>query len=177
MARKIKRIGFDLDGVVVDKPPFIPGWFVEFIYRGYYDPKKELSYRYPTHQLEVLLRQISHHPIFRPPIKQQVEMIKKLHDSKKYKMFGVTSRYSFLKKRTKQWFAYHRMNGFFEKIYINENNEQPHLFKEKVIKKLGLDIFIDDDRPLLDYLQKKIEDVDFIFVEDSEDGLNRLLGS
>ena len=141
MKSKIKRIGFDLDGVVIDKPPIIPKRLLEAIYRGNTDSKK-LVYRFPTNSAEIKLRQLSHHPILRPPIKEQVHLIQQLHKSRKYKMFAVTSRYSFLKKRTKQWLDYYNLNRFFERIFINETDQQPHLFKESAIRRLNLDIFI-----------------------------------
>ena len=97
---------------------------------------------------------------------EQIELLRRLHDSKRFQMFAVTSRYSFLKKRTKQWFDHYKMNGIFEKIYINEKDEQPHLYKEEAIKKLQLDLFIEDDPLILDYLKRQIKDVDFVFVED-----------
>ena len=174
MKSKIKRIGFDLDGVIIDKPPIIPRRLLEAIYRGNTNTKK-LVYRFPKSALEIKIRQLSHHPVLRPLIKEQIDLIQKLHKSKRFKMFAVTSRYSFLKERTCEWFSYYDLNGLFEKIYINEKDQQPHVFKEKVIKKLKLDIFIDDDRSLLDHLKKKVKGVEFIFVEDSKNGLKKLL--
>ncbi|NCO88386.1 hypothetical protein GW881_00520, partial [Candidatus Roizmanbacteria bacterium] len=37
----------------------------------------------------------------------------------------------------------------------NSKNEQPHIFKEKMIKKLNLDIYVEDNWDIVNYLEKK----------------------
>lgn len=39
-------------------------------------------------------------------------------------------------------------------MYFNFSNEQPHLFKNRIIKNLKLDYYIDDDLSLLNYVAK-----------------------
>lgn len=53
---------------------------------------------------------------------------------------------------------------FFRGIHINTQNEQQHIFKERMIKKLKLDVFIDDDRTFPDYLKRKLKKVDLVCV-------------
>ncbi|OGM18367.1 hypothetical protein A2686_04400 [Candidatus Woesebacteria bacterium RIFCSPHIGHO2_01_FULL_38_10] len=74
--RKIKKIAFDLDGVFINKPPFIPRKVIEWLYRSHRNNKK-LSYRMPTTKIERLIRSFSHHHLFRPPIKKNIEFAKK----------------------------------------------------------------------------------------------------
>lgn len=164
------RIGFDLDGVIIGKPPFIPQFILEALVREH--KNKTLSYRYPRSRFERVIRVASHYPPLRPPIRKNIKIIKELYKSKNYKIFVVSSRYSFLEKRTFEWFKFYKLRNFFEEIYININDEQPHLFKEKMIKKLRLNVFIDDDLPLLNYLRKKLQGVDLVYVEDQEEFLN-----
>ncbi len=162
--KKLIRIGFDLDGVIIDKPPLVPKFLLEMLVRKN-SKNRKLAYRYPASRLEKTIRVLSHHPLFRPPIEENVKIIKELYKSKKYKIFVVSSRYSFLEKRTREWFKFYHLGGFFEKIYINSNDEQPHLFKERMIKELKLDLFIDDDLPLLNYLKRRLRNVELIHVE------------
>jgi len=169
MSKKV-RIGFDLDGVIIDKPPFIPHSIMEKLVREH--DHKKLSYRYPTSSFERKIRFWSHHPLLRPPIKKNIRLIKELYKSKNYKLFVVSSRYSFLEERTRQWFRFYKLRKFFEKVYINLEDAQPHLFKEEMIKRLKLDVFIDDDLPLLDYLRKQLKNVDLVYVEDQKKYLN-----
>jgi uncharacterized HAD superfamily protein len=163
---KVIRIGFDLDGVIINKPPFVPALLMELLVRAH--NKKDLSYRFPNTKLEQFVRWFSHHPMFRPPIKKNINLIHQLYKNKNYELYVVSSRYSFLDKRTKQWFDYYCFDRLFKKIYINLKNEQPHKFKERMIKKLKLKVFIDDDLPLLNYLRTQLKSVDLLFVEDNE---------
>jgi hypothetical protein len=170
MGRKKKiRIGFDLDGVIIGKPPFVPKFMMEALVR-----KKDhgLAYRFPKTKFERWIRWLSHYPVFRPPIKKNIRLIHELFKSRDYELFVVSSRYSFLEGRTGEWFKYYELRALFKEIYINLDNIQPHLYKEKMIKKLKLNVFIDDDRPLLEYLKSQLKNVDLVFVEDQETYIN-----
>lgn len=158
------RIGFDLDGVVIDKPFFVPQILLERLVRKKTD--HQLLYRYPQSSIERQIRIASHHPILRPPITKNINLIKELYKSKKYTLYVISSRYNFLEQRTKEWFKYYKLRKFFKDIHINLDNEQPHLFKERMIKKLKLSVFIDDDKPLLEYLKKKFKNIDLVYVTD-----------
>ena len=147
------RIGFDLDGVVIGKPFFVPDFVMEKLVRLKID--HQLAYRYPVSKGERHIRYLSHHPLLRPPIRKNIKLIKELYKSNKYELFVVSSRYSFLDRRTKEWFGYYKLRKFFKEIYINEKDEQPHLYKERMIRKLKLKFFIDDDKPLLDFLKRE----------------------
>ncbi|OGM13821.1 hypothetical protein A3A76_04900 [Candidatus Woesebacteria bacterium RIFCSPLOWO2_01_FULL_39_23] len=166
MVKKNIRIGFDLDGVIIGKPPFIPNYIMEKLVRN--PTGKKLGYRYPKYSIERKIRILSHYPLFRPPIRNNINLIKELYKSNAYTLYVVSSRYSFLKSRTRQWFGYYKLRRFFKEIYINDFDEQPHLFKERMIKRLGLHVFIDDDLLLLKYLRTRSKDIDLIYVKDHE---------
>jgi FMN phosphatase YigB (HAD superfamily) len=149
---KRKILVFDLDGVIVDKPPLIPKGLLEKLFRG---NKSKLHYRFPKHKLEILIRKISHYYLFRPPIRENIKLIKKLSKDKRYFLYIVSGRYSFLEKETMIWLKKYGLNKLFKKIYLNLGDEQPHLIKEKRLKQLGFNFFVDDDKHIVDYLIKK----------------------
>jgi hypothetical protein len=167
MKQRRVRVGFDLDGVLIGKPFFVPDKVMEKLVRQKTDHK--LLYRFPQSSFERKIRYISHHPILRPPIRKNIGLIEELSKSTKYELFVVSGRYSFLEERTREWFKYYKLRKPFKKIYINSKNEQPHLFKERMIKKLKLDVFIDDDQPLLRYLQNKLKKVEFLHTDENKD--------
>lgn len=169
MKQRRVRVGFDLDGVLIGKPFFVPDRVMEKLVRLKTDHK--LLYRFPESEIERKIRYLSHHPILRPPIRKNIKLIQELSKSKKYELFVVSGRYSFLEKRTWEWFKYYCLRKPFKEIYINLGNEQPHLFKERMIKKLKLSVFIDDDQPLLRYLQKKLKKVEFLHTDENKDGI------
>jgi phosphoglycolate phosphatase-like HAD superfamily hydrolase len=152
MNKKIK-IAFDLDGVFVDKPPFIPKAVIEFLFRGH--KSRKLHYRFPKNQAEQLIRKISHYYLFRPPIKENIEFLKRIAQKGNFELFIISGRYSFLEKETAVWLEKKGIKSYFKKVFVNLSNDQPHLFKEKILNQVKPDIFIDDDPVLVDYLVKK----------------------
>lgn len=152
MKAKIK-IAFDLDGVIVDKPPLIPKKLLDRIFRGH--GGSSLRYRFPKSKLEQKIRKISHFYLLRPPIMKNNEFIKKMSKSGKYELYIISARYSFLKKETDTWLLKRGIESLFMKVYLNENDEQPNLFKENILEKIRPDIFVDDDILIINYLKRK----------------------
>jgi hypothetical protein len=146
------NIGFDLDNVFISLPPFVPSKIIDFFYKG--KVNHELRYRIPS-RFEQIVRVISHHPIFRPSINQNLDYLRDLSKTKNNKYYLVSSRFSFLKNRTNDLIKHHQLDKIFTAMYFNYFNDQPHEFKNKMIKKLNLDIFVDDDLQLLEYLADK----------------------
>ena len=150
---KIKKIAFDLDGVIIDKPPLIPKKLLERLFRG--KNKNGLYYRFPHSKLEQKIRKISHFYLLRPPIRKNIEFIRQLAQDKKNELYAVSGRYSFLEKETDIWLEKRKIKNLFKKIFINLENEQPHLFKERILKEIKVDIFVDDDLLLTRYIRER----------------------
>ncbi len=150
---KVEKIAFDLDGVFINKPPLIPKKLLERLFRG--KNKNGLHYRFPHSKLEQKVRKISHFYLLRPPIRKNIEFIRRLAQDKKYELYAISGRYSFLEKETDIWLEKRKIKGLFKKIFINLENKQPHLFKEEKLKENKIDIFVDDDGLLADYLAGK----------------------
>lgn len=145
------RIGFDLDKVFIDYPPFAPHFIIDWLYRNNFS--STLSYRIPKDPVEISFRKLTHLPLFRPGIKQNIGFIQ-VFSQNHPDIYLISSRYNFLKKITDQLLERFNLRSCFARIYLNTQNEQPHLFKERVIKELGLEIYIDDDLDLLRYLKE-----------------------
>ena len=168
MKKKEKcRIGFDFDKVFVSYPPFIPSSVIEFLYRhsfslGFGD-KDNLSYRFPG-KLEQKIRIFSHTPILRHPIRKNLSSLERISEKIPCDLYLVSSRYSFLKDRTTRWVSKNQISRYFKGLYFNYDNLQPHIFKDRIIKKLQIGEFIDDDLDLILYLANKNPGVDFFWV-------------
>jgi len=150
---KDAKIAFDLDGVLADKPPLVPKALLEYLFRG--KTKKYLHYRYPKAKAEINLRKFSHFYLFRPPIKRNIVFLKRIKEAGA-KVYLVSSRYSFLKEETRIWLKKRGLANTFEEIFLNLKDEQPHLFKEKVLREIKPDFYLEDDRSVVDYLKRKI---------------------
>lgn len=161
--KKSMIIGFDFDKIFIDTPPFIPNILVDFLYKGgsYFkrgNKKGHLHYRYPN-SLEQKIRIFSHIPIFRPPLHDNIAALRKLRKENKAKIYLISSRFGFLKKRTQIIIEKYRLDQYFDGTYFNYENKQPHLFKEETIKKLGIEKYVEDDLDLALYLSSKIPEL------------------
>jgi hypothetical protein len=144
------NIGFDLDKIFINYPPFLPSVLFDKFYK-----KRDngvLLYRIPTYP-EQLFRKFLHLPIMRPPIKENLAVLKSI-SKKSNKLFLISSRYKFLEPETTRLVKRYHLDKIFTELYFNFENKQPHLFKNDVLKKLKLDMYIDDDLSLLKHVAK-----------------------
>ncbi len=151
MVQKTINIGIDLDGVIINKPPIIPKRLIEWLVKSHTNHNKK--YRFPKTELERQARIASHHYKLRPPLLKNLKVIKGLE--KDFQIYFISSRYRFLNHQTKQWFKNYYPTFDYKKVNINLENEQPHLFKEKMIKKLKINYFLEDDPRTINHLRNK----------------------
>ena len=168
--KKIK-IGIDFDKVLVDYPPVVPSALIEYLYKR---RNRNLSYRFPG-KLEQKIRIASHTPFLRPPIKTNIESLKKINEKQNCTIYLVSSRFSFLRNKTEIWKKKNNIEELFEKMYFNFNNRQPHIFKDEIIKKEGIEKFVDDDLDLLIFLAGHNPKVEFYWL--TSDGIRKRLPS
>lgn len=142
------KIGFDLDNIFINTPLFIPLSVIEKLYKK--KANGELLYRIPG-KGEQFIRKVSHHPLFRPAMPENISLLKAL-TKKEYDIYLISSRFGFLKNETKKIVARYQLSDLFTNMYFNYLDDQPHLFKDTIIRELGLDIYIDDDYHLLKYV-------------------------
>ncbi len=145
------NIGFDLDGIFVKGPPFVPKILIERLYKE--KDNGVLLYRIPG-TFEQAFRKVTHSSILRPSINKNLAFLQTLAKEKQYNLYLITSRFGFLQRQTEQIAKKHHFDSIFKKLYLNYNNEQPHEFKNRIMKELGIERYIDDDFSLIRYLAK-----------------------
>lgn len=155
------KIGFDLDKVFVEHPPLVPDALIERLYKK--KANGELLYRIPSYP-EQIIRKASHYPLFRQPMKNNLNYIFELA-KKKHKLYLLSGRFGFLRKHTDDFIHKYNLQDYFEGMYFNYENEQPHIFKDKVLKTLHLDIYVDDDQHLLNFVAKRHEKTMFFLLK------------
>lgn len=165
------NIGFDLDKVFVNFPPFMPTRIIEWLYKG--RSNGTLKYRIPE-RAEQIIRVFSHYPLFRLPITKNVDYVRNLALENKNKYYLISSRFSFLEKRTAAIIKRYKLDKIFNAMYFNYSNIQPHEFKDGVIKKLKLEMYVDDDLQLLQYLSNNNPKTRFFWLNKK---LSKPLGS
>lgn len=146
------NIGFDLDKVFIEYPFFLPDFVVDKTYKTV--SNNTIIYRIPS-KTEQFLRLLLHYPLFRQPINNNIEFVKNISKKNSDNYFLITGRFSFLKKRTNQIIKKYELDKIFKKIFINFDNEQPHIFKNNLIRQLKIYKYVDDDFFLLKYAAKQ----------------------
>lgn len=170
--KRKQRIGIDLDGVIVGKPLFIPKILIEWLFKGC---RPGLHYRFPHTELEKQVRRWSHFYLFRPPLKKNIEMIKKIKEKRNCELYLISSRYSFLQKQTEIWLKKRKINGLFKEKIFNLQDLPPHQFKEKELKRLKIDIYFEDDPVIVNYLNQRLSQNRNCWVRKDNDQLIRNL--
>ena len=152
MKKQILKVGFDLDGVLLYNPARIIRPIISFI-KKLFAKKKELNFYLPATYWEKQLWRFFHKSsIFIAP---GLDDIKKLIRTKKIKAYIITARYSYLKNDLDKWLKKMKINQSFSGVYYNQKDEQPHLFKERMIKKLNIDIFVEDNWDIVNHLNNQ----------------------
>ena len=153
--KKSIKVGFDLDGVILYnpfrflRPLAIP---LKEIKPYIFSQKKSLFY-FPKTRIEQLLFRLLHMTSFMadPALKDLEGLVK----AKKIEAYIITGRYSFLKNDYEKWLKVINKNKIFKACYQNIDNSQPNEFKQKMIRKLNLDIYIEDNLDIVNKIQNK----------------------
>lgn len=150
MKRKLK-IGFDLDGVLLYNPARIIRPLISTLkQKKVCIHRKELEFYVPQKRWEELIWELFHKSsIFLAP---GFEQIKHMRDQGLIEPYLITGRYAHLKNDFEHWKKKMRADDTFEKTMMNDRDQQPHLYKEKMIKKYNLDIFVEDNWDIVNYL-------------------------
>lgn len=158
--KKQLRVGFDLDGVLLYNPARIARPVIVFIKKIFF--KKEVNkFHYPQTKIQKLIWLMFHKVVFGPAL--GYGELKKLIKSKKIKAYIITGRNESLINDFNHWLKKLEANKYFSDCYFNDKNEQPYLFKEKMIKKLKLDLYIEDNWDIVDYLSSSGQKVFWLY--------------
>jgi len=151
------KVGFDLDGVLLYNParifrPITVG-LKSLLKSSKESQKKPLThFYYPKSSLEQLLWHIVHwSSMFISP---GFEKIQQLSQQENIEAYIVTSRYDCLKNDFERWLKRMNAKKYFHQTYHNKDNLQPHVFKEKMINKLKLSYFIEDNWDIVQHINK-----------------------
>lgn len=149
--RKPLRVGFDLDGVILYNPVRIIRPLISFV-KHLFLHKKLVSFYVPSNRWEKLIFRLFHYSsIFVAPGFAQ---LKQMADSHEIEAYIITARYNFLKADFHSWLRKIDARRYFVECKLNENNQQPHIFKREMIEKFNFDVFVDDNWDIVQYLSK-----------------------
>jgi uncharacterized HAD superfamily protein len=148
------RIGLDFDGVVAYNPFRIVRAPIKWFKKNILGINR-LTFFKPKNEWQQFWWIIVHESSVWPA--NGVDKLRELVKENKVEVHLVTARYSFLRKNLFGWLKKNNLEQVFTSININEQNEQPHLFKEKVVNKYKFDYFIEDNLDIVEHLAKKCD--------------------
>lgn len=152
MKKQILKVGFDLDGVLLYNPARIIRPIMFFIKKHIL--KRDLNkFYYPKNKIEKLIWWFLHKSSLWPSsgIGELIALVKQ----KKINAYIVSARYELLEKDFTRWIKIIDPDKVFSGYFYNNKNDQPQLFKEMMIKKLSLDIYVEDNWDIVSYLDLK----------------------
>ena len=153
MKKQKLRIGFDLDGVLLYNPAriFRP---ITLALKTIL-PKKTngiIHFYYPKSPPEELLWKIVHwSSIFAA---KGISDIEDLVKKGAIETYIISSRYNCLQSDFNCWLKKLNAHTYFKGTYHNTKDLQPHVFKEKKIKELQLDYFVEDNWNIVQHVNK-----------------------
>lgn len=151
--RKIK-VGFDFDGVIAYNPFRIIRPIMAAVKKNVFGVKK-LKFWYPQKRWQQIFWTILHESSIFPSV--GIGEFKKRVKKGEIEAHLITARYSFLEEHLCKWLDRYGLRRYFRTVNLNRRDEQPHLFKERLIEKYKMDIFIEDNLDIVKYLHVKQE--------------------
>lgn len=153
MKKKLK-VGFDMDGVILYNPARLVRPLISHLKDVGLIKRKRMQFFRPRPGWQTLMWRLFHKSsVFPAP---GLETLRELVKKGEIEAYLITGRFSELKSDYQHWMKKIKADEIFKECFINDQNEQPHLFKERMAKELNLDVFIEDNWDIVNYLRKKL---------------------
>ncbi len=153
MKQKPLKVGFDMDGVLLYNPARIVRPLISAFKKKKIGFKRdELEFFVPKPGFQQVMWDFVHKSscFIAPGFNE----IMKLRDEGLIEPYLITARFAHLEKDFNRWMKKMNADTVFVEHIMNHQDEQPHLFKEKMIKKLKLDYFVEDNWDIVGHLDK-----------------------
>ncbi len=149
------KVGFDLDGVLLYNPARMIRPLIALLKKKQICiERKELEFYVPQKRWEEIIWEMFHwSSLFLAPGYKRIAQLKKQNLIEPYL---ITGRFAHLNQDFLRWKKRMKADDLFISTHLNLKNEQPHQFKERMIKELDLDVFIEDNWDIVRYLISRL---------------------
>ncbi|MFA6005959.1 MAG: hypothetical protein WC775_05775 [Patescibacteria group bacterium] len=176
MVKRKIRVGFDFDGVLFYNPARVIRPFIYFFKRHVLGIKKTKFY-VPKNGFSQTIAALLHKSSLMP--NKGFDDFLRLVNHPDYEVYIITARLSFLKNDLDKLLKKFDVTNI-KKIIQNIGDEQPHTFKERLIKELKLDYYVEDNWDIVKHLTEKTNAtviwihnlVDLLFIKHPHHGGN-----
>lgn len=145
------RIGFDFDGVLFYNPIRLLRPLLDLVKKYILHVPSTTFYVAKTPSSYALMRLV-HASSFMPNV--GLRDFLKLLNNPNIEVYVVTARQQFLMPDLYRLLKLYGVHIPHNIIYCNEHDEQAHIFKERTMKKLGLDFYVEDNWDIVKYIRK-----------------------
>ncbi len=146
------RVGFDFDGVVLFNPARTLRPFISLLKAKQVGVKrKHLEFFHPQTKFSQTMWWVAHQTSLLPA--DGLSLLRRMVDDHQVEAHVITGRNAYLKPDLLWKLRVFGLAPIFSSVQITADpKEQPHLFKEKIIKSLKLDVFVEDNWDIVTYL-------------------------
>ncbi len=146
-------VGFDFDGVVIYNPLHIArapiAWFKSKFLR-----LNKTSFYKPKNKFQLFIWKLLF--LISIPATDGLKEIQKLKDEGKIYPILLTGRFDLSQKKLREILKNIGFPTLFSEIITNDKNEQPHIFKERLIQEKKMQVYIEDNIDIVLYLNKTL---------------------
>lgn len=154
MSTRPLKVGFDLDGVLLYNPARVVRPLLKSAKKLVLQQSKPSFFVPKTGWQETMWQLVHKSSLYRAP---GLDDIHTLVEKKKIEAFIVTARFECLKTDYEKWIKILNNKNTFKQCYANFSNSQPHEYKFKMIDKLDLDVFIDDNWDIVSHVNQSFK--------------------
>ena len=155
MQKEKIKVAFDMDGVLLYNPSRIFRTLISKSKKANLFPRKELEFYHPQNKFEKWFWLFLHKSSFK--IANGFKKLEKMVKAGDLEIYIVSGRFSCLQNDSKKWLKKLNKKNMFKGIYFNDCDQDPHVFKEKMLKELQVDYFVEDNWDVVNYLHHKLE--------------------
>jgi hypothetical protein len=152
MKSKIIKVGIDFDGVLVYNPLRIFRLPVYFL-KEHFIPRQKTEFYIPKTPLSRFIFWVPHQMSIVPAV--GTTLLREAIQNGDIEAHLVSARYGYLHHGLEHWLKWQKLNRLFTTVNANAYDEQPYLYKERMIRELNLDYFIEDNLNIVQYLEPK----------------------
>jgi len=150
------KVAFDMDGVLLYNPTRI---FRSLIAKGkqaHVLPRQQLEFYHPSNHLEEIFWLSTHWSSFK--LNRGFNVLLNMIKANQIEAYVVSARFACLRKNSQRWLKKMQAEQLFKAVYLNDQDEQPHLFKTRMAQQLKVDYFVEDNFDVAHYLSQNLAD-------------------
>lgn len=160
------KVGFDFDGVITSnylRAARIP----VYIAKRLMGKGNKLEFFVPHSRFSRLAWSILY---YAPLPNNGLGLLKSLVSEGVLEAHLISGRFSFAQKEVLNWLESRGHRDIFKSVSLNAKDEQPHTFKERVLKEKNIGIYVEDNLDIVNYL-KVTTSIDVYWVSNLVDRL------